>query len=260
MTPPPPQALLTARVLVSRPAFTVDVDIDLARDQVLALMGPSGAGKSTLVDALAGLQPLDGGRITVDGTLLADATGRVHVPPERRGIGLLGQDPLLFPHLTAAGNVAFALRAHGHDRRSARADAAAWLARVGLEGHEDRRPAQLSGGQRQRVALARVLATRPSLLLLDEPFASLDVEAAAAMRTLVGRQLAAQHTAAIIVSHAVQDAAALADRVQVIEAGTCTSAGTLEEVLAHPRTAFVAALAAAHQFRPDTPPAHKGTT
>ena len=203
-------------------------------------MGPSGAGKTSLLDALSGLTRLDAGRVSIDGAVLADA-GR-HTPPSRRAIGLLGQDPLLFPHMTAVGNIAFAARSAGSSRAEAMRIAEEWMPRIGLADLGDRRPGQLSGGQRQRVALARALAARPRLLLLDEPFSSLDVQAAAQLRDVVGEHL--DGTTTIIVSHTLADAQSLAPRLVILETGRITQDGPLTEVLASPSTPFTHAVAA----------------
>lgn len=229
---------LDAHVIVEH--AELDVRLSLSPGDVLAVMGPSGAGKTTLLDAISGLTRLDAGHVDIDGDRLADATR--HIPPSRRAIGLLGQDPLLFPHMTAIGNIAFAARSAGSSRAEAVAVAAEWMPHIGLPGHGDRRPDQLSGGQRQRVALARALAARPRLLLLDEPFSSLDVLAAAQLREVVHDQL--HGTTTIVVSHTVADARALADRLLILEHGRITQEGPLHEVLATPDTPFTQAVAA----------------
>jgi molybdate transport system ATP-binding protein/molybdopterin molybdotransferase len=217
----------------------LDVSLRVPAGEVLAVMGPSGAGKTTLLHALAGLTRMDAGRIVLGDVVLADA--RTHVPPARRGVGLLGQEALLFPHMSAAANIAFAARAVGLDRAEANDAAAAWLERTDLADLADRRPHQLSGGQRQRVALARALAARPRLLLLDEPFSSLDVEAASRLRETVAAHLPG--TTTVVVSHSAADAEALADRLVVIERGRIVQDGTVDAVLDSPATTFAAAVA-----------------
>lgn len=227
-----------AHVVVTHAA--VDARLTLAAGEVLAVMGPSGAGKTTLLDALSGLTRLDDGYLDIDGDRIADA--RQHTPPSRRSIGLLGQEALLFPHMTAAENIAFAAQSGGASRNASQAIAAEWMERVGLAGLGGRRPGELSGGQSQRIALARALAARPRLLLLDEPFSSLDVQAAAQLREVVRDQL--QGTTTIVVSHTVADAEALADRLGILEHGRITQQGPLDEVLASPASDFAAAVAA----------------
>lgn len=237
-------AALEGILTVERAEFAVELELSVPGGGALALMGPSGAGKTTVLDALAGLTRLDAGRIELGGVTLADAAAGLHLPPSRRRVGRLGQDAELFPHLTVRDNIAFAIRARGAGREDAHAEAHDWLDRIGLGELRDRRPAALSGGQAKRVALVRALAARPRLLLVDEPFASLDVEAAADMRELIAAQLLEHPTTMILVSHDVRDAVALADRMIVIEAGRAVQHGAAAEVLADPRTRFVAALAA----------------
>ncbi len=144
-----------------------EVSFELGEHELLALVGPSGCGKSTLLRMIAGLQPTESGSIELGGRIVDD--GRRSIPPEARRVGLVFQEHALFPHLTVAGNVAFGVR---HGDRTGRV--AEMLELVGLAGYGDRYPHELSGGERQRVALARALAPEPALLLLDEPFASLD--------------------------------------------------------------------------------------
>ncbi|MBU4465677.1 MAG: ABC transporter ATP-binding protein [Actinobacteria bacterium] len=203
-------------------------------------MGPSGAGKSTLLGAIAGFVPLAAGHVTLAGRIVDRAKGpRVHVPAGRRGVVLLGQDPRLFPHLTARENVAFGQRARGVKRALARAEADEWLWRVGLDGLGDHRPSELSGGQQQRVAVARALATSPALVLLDEPLTSLDPETADGIRAMLHAQL----TTAVIATHDAVDAVSLAQRLLVVEDGAVTQSGPVRDVLAAPATRFIAALA-----------------
>lgn len=236
-----PATLLHARVVVAREHFTVDVDLRVDPGESIAVMGPSGAGKSTLLHALAGLQSMRDGEISVDGRVI-DRPGRprVHTPPSRRGIVLLGQEPRLFPHLTVRENVAFGLRAAGADAPAARTDADSWLERVGLPGTGSRRPGDLSGGEQQRVAVARALAASPRVVLLDEPLVALDPETAGDIRRMLRDQLAG--TTTVAVTHDAADAVALADRLVVVERGRVSQAGTVRDVLAAPASGFVASL------------------
>jgi molybdate transport system ATP-binding protein len=242
---------LDARVRVHRGAFALDVALDVRAGEVVALMGPSGAGKSTLLGVLAGLTGFDEGEVRLHGRLLdrrtsdraSDRTAAQRTAPAARGVVLLGQDPRLFPHLSAHGNVAFGLRVHGATKAAAAAGAADWLRRVGLEGLGERRPSQLSGGQQQRVALARALATSPAAILLDEPLTSLDTETAGDVRALLHQQLAATRTTAVVATHDAVDAVALATRLVVLEEGRVTQSGPVREVLASPATRFTAAVA-----------------
>ncbi|WP_166618099.1 ATP-binding cassette domain-containing protein, partial [Kineococcus vitellinus] len=158
--------------------------MEVAPGEVLAVLGPNGAGKSTLLALLAGLLRPTGGRVVLDGRVLSEARG-AFVPPHRRGVGLLAQEPLLFPHLGVAANVAFGPRSAGASRARAHREALRWLEAVGAADLAERRPRQLSGGQAQRVALARALAADPRLLLLDEPLAALDAAAAPQVRQVL---------------------------------------------------------------------------
>jgi molybdate transport system ATP-binding protein len=221
----------------------VAVDLDADAGEVVALLGPNGAGKTTILRALAGLAPIDGGRIVVDGTVVDDPAARVFVPPERRSVGVVFQDLALFPHLDALDNVAFGLRARGASRRDSRARAAEWLDRVGLGARARHRPDRLSGGEAQRVALARTLATGPRLLLLDEPLAALDVTVRDTLRAELRRHLGEVAGAVVLVTHDPVDAAALANRVVVVEEGAVVQAGTLADIAARPRSRYVADLA-----------------
>ncbi|TQK20346.1 molybdate transport system ATP-binding protein [Microbacterium sp. SLBN-154] len=209
--------------------------------EVVGIMGPSGAGKSTLLGLIAGTVRLDSGRVVRDGRVLS-APGRL-VPAAAREVVLLGQDARLFPHLSAAENIAFGPRARGVSRSTARSDAASWLERVGLAGLGDRRPGELSGGQQQRVALARALVTDPAVLLLDEPFTSLDPVTADDLRAVLRDQLVATGVTAVVVTHDALDAAVLTDTLIVVEAGRVSQRGPTREVLTTPATAFVARIA-----------------
>ncbi len=234
---------LDARVLVRRTAFTLDVSLDAEPGEVLAVVGPNGAGKSTLLAALSGLLRPDGGHVRMGEETVTDVEAGVHVPPHRRGVGLLAQQALLFPHLTALGNVAFGPRAQGVARRAAEERARELLAAVDVADLADRRPSQMSGGQQQRVALARALAPGPELLLLDEPLAALDVDAAPAMRSLLRRIVRDRKQTALLVTHSALDALVLADRVLVLTSGALVEQGPTREVLSRPRSPFTARIA-----------------
>ena len=214
----------------------VDIEFDVAAGQVLALLGPNGAGKSTALHVIAGLVRPDRGVVRVGQRVLTDTAARVHVATHDRRVGLLLQDPLLFPHLTVTRNVAFA-------PRSSRAAAAHWLAEVDAADLADRMPRQLSGGQAQRVALARALAAEPDVLLLDEPLAGLDVAAATAMRKVLRRVLARDDRSAVLITHDLLDVLTLADRVLVLEAGRIAESGSAATILTTPRSRFGARFA-----------------
>ncbi|NMO88919.1 sulfate/molybdate ABC transporter ATP-binding protein [Actinomycetospora sp. TBRC 11914] len=232
---------LAADVGVVRGSFELDVSLTVEPGEVVALLGSNGAGKSTLLGALAGLYRPTRGEIVLGGRTLSSPS--VAVPVHRRRVGLLSQQALLFPHLTALDNVAFGPRSTGGGRRAARETAQRWLDEVDAAALAGRRPAQLSGGQAQRVAIARALACDPELLLLDEPFAALDVDATPAIRSLLRRVVRATGVTTLVVTHDVLDAVVLADRIVVLDAGRVVETGTTTDVLTRPRSAFAARIA-----------------
>ena len=225
---------------VRRGAFELDVDLDVAAGELLAVRGPNGAGKSTLLRAVAGLTPIDSGRIRLDGRVLDD--GLTFVPPPQRRIGVVFQDYRLFPHLSVRDNVAFGPRSGGASRPEARAGADNWLARLGLAALADRRPRRLSGGQAQRVALARALAGQPQALLLDEPMAALDADTRVDVRAELRRHLDDFAGPTVLVTHDPLEAMVLADRLLVLEQGRAVQTGTPGEVARRPVTPYVARL------------------
>jgi molybdate transport system ATP-binding protein len=233
---------LTASVGVTLGALDLDVTLEVDETAVVAVVGPNGAGKTTLVRALAGLLPIERGRITIDGTVVEDPAAGIRVAPERRGVAVVFQEHRLFPNLSAVENVAFGLRATGTPKAEARAKAASWLERVGLEEFRQSRPSELSGGQQQRVALARALATEPAVLLLDEPLAAVDATARAELRRVVRDELLRYAGARLVITHDPVEAAALADRLVVIEDGRITQEGPLVDVTARPRSPWVATM------------------
>ena len=234
---------MTLDLEASVPERDVDAALHVAAGETLAVLGPNGSGKSTLLSVVAGLVRPERGHVVLDGRELtvAGAGRSVHVPPHDRRTALLGQDPLLFPHLSALDNVAFGARSGGVARGVARERAQGWLDRVGVGELSGRRPRTLSGGQAQRVAVARALAAEPRLLLLDEPMAALDVDVAPALRQTL-RTVLADRTV-VLVTHDVLDALLLADRVVVLEQGRVVEEGESSEVLSRPRSAFAARLA-----------------
>jgi molybdate transport system ATP-binding protein len=245
-TAPPP--VLDARLVVDRGGFRLDAALTIAPGEVVAVLGPNGAGKSTLLRALAGLLPLSEGHITLRGRQLDDA-GRVFVPPDERRVGVVFQDYLLFPHLSALDNVAFGPRCHGASRGESRAVAARWLERVGLTTHTHAKPRQLSGGQAQRVALARALAVEPDLLLLDEPLSALDAGTRMDTRAHLHHHLADHPGATLLVTHDPLDALILADRLMILEEGRVVQSGDAATITARPRTDYVARLVGLNLFR-----------
>jgi molybdate transport system ATP-binding protein len=227
----------------------LDAGLEIATGESVVLLGPNGAGKTTLLRALAGLVPLDEGKVVLDGELLEDPAQGWRMPPEQRAVGVVFQDYLLFPHLSLVENVAFGLRARGMKRAEAQNRARSWLGRVGLRHRAGERPSTLSGGQAQRVALVRALATKPRLLLLDEPLAALDAGARPALRRDLKRHLSSFEGTRLIVTHDPLEALLLGDRVVVMEAGRVVQSGTLDELRNRPRSAYVAELVGLNLFK-----------
>jgi molybdate transport system ATP-binding protein len=231
---------LQAHVVVRRPAHVLDVQLEAEPGDVVAVVGPNGSGKTTLLRALAGLVPLAEGFVRCNGDEWEGEGPRVSVQDRRTG--MVFQDILLFPHLTARENVAFGPRSRGATRKDSLASADRWLRRVGVGELVSRKPDQLSGGQAQRVALARALASDPVLLLLDEPLAALDVRVAMAMRVELAKHLREYGGISVLVTHDAVDVLTMATRVIVLEDGLVAQQGTPEEVARAPRTAHVAQL------------------
>ena len=240
---------LAADLRVGREDFSLEVELGIEPGGVLALLGPNGAGKSTALQALAGLVPLRGGRIALAGRCLDDPGAGVFVPAAERGIGMVFQSYLLFPHLSAVDNVAFGLRAARVPRRAARDQARGWLDRMGLAALADVKPGALSGGQAQRVALARALAPDPRLLLLDEPMAALDASTRMEVRSELRRHLADFGGCTLMVTHDPLDAMVLADFLVVLEDGRVVQRGRTAEVARAPRTDYVARLVGLNLYR-----------
>ncbi|HEU5420700.1 MAG TPA: ABC transporter ATP-binding protein [Streptosporangiaceae bacterium] len=204
------------------------LDLTVPAGSLTAILGPSGSGKTTLLRVLAGFDQADAGTVRIGGTIV-DGPGE-HVPPERRRIGYVPQEGSLFPHLSVAANVGFGLPAR--QRRGPKV--AGLLEAVGLAGLGKRYPHQLSGGQQQRVALARALAIEPALVLLDEPFASLDAHLRAAVRADVQAIFRAAGTTAILVTHDQDEALSMADRVAVLRSGQIAQCAPPQELYIHP--------------------------
>ncbi|MEQ1873876.1 MAG: ABC transporter ATP-binding protein [Ilumatobacteraceae bacterium] len=220
----------------------LDVDLEVQSGEVLALLGPNGAGKTTLLRCLAGLSPIDTGCLSL-GDVVLDAPGDgTFLPPDKRAIGFVFQDYMLFGQMTVLENIAYGLRARGMRAAEARRIASDWIESVGLAEYSHQPPPSLSGGQAQRVALARALATSPSLLLLDEPLAALDAGTRAAVRRDLRRHLDSFEGVVVLVTHDPVDAFALADRVAILDGGRIVQSGTLADVTAHPRSRYVADL------------------
>jgi molybdate transport system ATP-binding protein len=224
-------------------AFRLDIGLSIPPGETAALLGPNGAGKSSAVAAIAGLLPIDSGRIGLAGAVLDDPADGVFAPAEERRVGVVFQEYLLFPHLSAVENVAFGLRSRGLARSEALARSGQWMARLGLAGFEGHKPESLSGGQAQRVALARALVTDPDLLLLDEPLSALDVTTRAELRHTLAEHLAEFEGPRLLITHDPTEAFLLADRIHVIEDGAITQSGTPGDILMRPQTRYAADLA-----------------
>ncbi len=221
------------------------IDLEVAAGEILCLLGPSGDGKTTLLRLVAGLEPLQAGRIELGGVVVAEPEREV--PPEQRHVGFVFQDYALFPHLSVADNVAFGLRRNTSHPLAARMTPGekAWqvaeaLARVGLETQANAFPHMLSGGQQQRVALARALAPRPQVLLLDEAFASLDARLREQVRDDTLHVLQTAGIPALIVTHDAEEAMFLGDRIALMRSGQVVQTGTPEALYLHPCDPFVA--------------------
>jgi iron(III) transport system ATP-binding protein len=209
----------------------------VAEGELLALVGPSGCGKSTLLRVVAGLNAADRGSVHIGGVLVEDGSRRAD--PEHRDVGLVFQEHALFPHLSVSDNLMFGLRDLSRAERLARRDH--WLRMIGLADNGDRYPHELSGGERQRVALARALAPHPKLMLLDEPFASLDPNLRTQIRADVVELLHQSGTAAVFVTHDQAEALSVGDRIAVIRSGRIEQVGTPDVVFHRPINRFVAA-------------------
>ena len=213
---------------------TDGVSLGVGRSEIVALLGPSGSGKTTVLRLVAGFETPDSGRIVVEGE---DVT---RLPPESRRFGMVFQHYALFPHLTAGENVAFGLESQKTPREEIRRRVAEALAAVGLEGFEPRRTGEISGGQQQRVAVARALAPRPRVLLLDEPFSNLDPTLRERTRRELKRIIRQVGITTLFVTHEQEEAFELGDRVAVLNSGRLEQVGTPEELYESPATRFVA--------------------
>ncbi|HZC40575.1 MAG TPA: ABC transporter ATP-binding protein, partial [Streptosporangiaceae bacterium] len=271
--------MLDVDVEVDRRDFAVAASFQVAPGERLALFGPSGAGKTTTLEAIAGLVPPRRGRVALAGRVLTQSSPpRRAVPPWRRGIGLLRQDPALFPHLTVRQNLEYGTgRAgggrprpagpaehHGLPGESGSAVTQGLAAELGLAGLLDDRPATLSGGQAHRVALGRLLLARCQALLLDEPYTGLDAGLRRALTALVRELAAARAVPAVLVAHELAEAQAFADRLAVLDGGRIVQDGSPAEVVLRPATRRVAELVGYRGFVPvpavgDLAPAGAGT-
>ncbi|MBS1848535.1 MAG: ATP-binding cassette domain-containing protein [Actinobacteria bacterium] len=214
--PTPPGVELDGRVHLG--GLDLAVALEVPTGSTLVITGPNGAGKTTLLRIIAGLVALDAGHLVVGGTTWDDAGRDIWRPPASRSVGFVFQDHALFPHLTAAENVAFGLRARRIPARAALTTSQRWLERVGLADYASCRPGELSGGQSQRVALARALCFGPDVLLLDEPFAALDPAARSDVQRLLADPACAPPMLRVVVTHDPDDAGALGGRtIRVVD-------------------------------------------
>ncbi|MEN9433014.1 MAG: hypothetical protein RLZZ422_603 [Pseudomonadota bacterium] len=213
-----------------------DMSLQVEHGQIGCLLGPSGCGKTTLLRAIAGFEPVTAGKIALGDTIISSPS--IQIPPEKRQIGMVFQDYALFPHLTIAKNISFGIRHLSKAEQTKRI--AQLLELVNLSGYEKRYPHELSGGQQQRIALARALAPKPKLMLLDEPFGSQDVE----LREMLAREvrdiLKQEHTTAILVTHDQHEAFAMADEIGVLKAGRLQQWANPYQLYHRPENAFVA--------------------
>jgi molybdate transport system ATP-binding protein len=230
-------------------SFRLELDLELGRETV-ALVGPSGAGKTSVLRAIAGLLRPERGRVALGDELWFDSEAGVHLPPERRSVGLVFQEYALFPHMTVAENVAYGGRDGVVDL----------LDSLGIGALAGARPGELSGGERQRVALARALARRPAVLLLDEPLTALDSHTRGRVRAELGDLLARLRLPTLLVTHEFQDAAALAPRVGVLVEGRIVQAGSPADLVATPASPFVADFTGGNLLRGVARPGERGLT
>ena len=215
------------------------VSVFVKPGELVCLLGPSGCGKTTLLRLAAGLEALQVGRVTIGEELVADGAIGHHVPPEKRGVGLMFQDFALFPHLSVLDNILFGVEKDGGERQKW---ALEQLENMGLEGQATAYPHMLSGGQQQRVALLRALAPSPRILLLDEPFSGLDVTRRAQIRQDTFQVLKRSGIATLMVTHDPEEAMFMADRILVMQAGRIIQSGDPVEIYNHPETTYVAEL------------------
>jgi molybdate transport system ATP-binding protein len=240
--------VLAAQLGRRRGSFTLDVGFQAAAGSTTVLVGESGAGKTSVLKLLAGLDRLDEGWVRLDENYYADVGSGLHVPAWQREIGYVAQDYALFPHLSAADNVEFGLRASGVSRREARTRVSDVLELVGMASLERRMPNQLSGGQQQRIALARALVLNPRLLLLDEPLSSLDLQTRRLVRVELRELLKRLPCITVYVTHSPVEALLFGSQIVVLDGGRVTQAGSRQELLRYPRSPFVAELVGTNLF------------
>lgn len=224
------------------------LSLEVEHGEIVCLLGASGCGKTTLLKAIAGLLPLASGVMSLNGLTIDD--GQLWLPPEQRNIGMIFQDYALFPHLTVAENVAFGLRDASPAQRQSKVTE--MLDLVHLSGLSDRYPHQLSGGQQQRVAIARSLAYKPDLLLLDEPFSNIDTQVRHDLIAEIRKIFKKQGVTAIFVTHSREEAFAFADKMAVMQHGVIEQYGTASQLYFHPSSKFVADFLGGGSYLPAT--------
>lgn len=236
------------QVLKRYPGIAIDVQADIGTGCAV-FAGASGSGKSTLLKMIAGLVDPDEGEIKLSDDCWFHSGRGMNLPPERRHIGFIPQNYMLFPHMTVSGNVAFGLQARKVAAPEVRRRVSEMLELCGLSDHADARPHELSGGQQQRVALARALIIRPSILLMDEPFSALDVSSGRRIRTAVREILRSLGVRTVLVTHDPVDALAFGDEIYMIEEGAVVQRGTFDQIRAAPRTRFVGEFTGLNAYR-----------
>lgn len=239
---------LQAEFSVTRGDLELEVSLEADAGETVALLGPNGAGKSTIVSAITGLIPIERGTIALADEVFDDADKWVFVAPERRGIGTVFQDYLLFEHMSVAQNVGFGLSKSSVGKEDRSRLVSETLLRYGLNDLANRKARDLSGGQKQRVALARALITEPRLLLLDEPTSSLDATARIEVRRQLADTLGGFSGPRLLVTHDPTEAFLLADKIYILENGRITQFGSAEEIRLMPRTPYVADLVGSNLF------------
>lgn len=237
--------MLSVQIQKRLSSFDLSIDLNVPPG-VTALFGPSGAGKSMTLTCIAGLAQPDAGRIALNDLTFFDSNARIDLSPQRRRVGYVTQDYLLFPHLSVGENVAFGLQGMSRTERQKTVDA--MLDRVGLAGYIQRRPQELSGGQQQRVALARALVTQPRVLLLDEPFSALDAPTRALLRRDLLDLQRSLHLPVIFITHDFGEAYLLADRLAVLVEGRLLQCDSPAAITTHPSSQEVARLTGSRNF------------
>jgi len=242
-------SMLSVQVGKALREFELAISLEVKPAETLVIVGPSGCGKTTTLNIVAGVVQPDEGRVVVGEHVLVDRAAGVEVPTERRGVGYVFQDFALFPHMTAAENVAYGLRARRRPKAEIATKVREALTLVGVAHLSSRRPFLLSGGERQRVALARAIACDAQILLLDEPLGSLDAQTRNSVRGDLQRLLRAVRRITIMVTHDYIDALTFGDRICVLERGKMLQVGDRHELLMHPKSRFVAELTGVNFFQ-----------